>query len=44
MVHADVSDILATHGMQPLRMTREEFRRYVDDEARRAARIIRAPR
>jgi hypothetical protein len=27
--------------MQPLRMTRDEFRRLVDDEGRRTARIIR---
>src|SRR5262249_47271843 len=32
IAHTDVCDILAGHGMQPLRMTREEFRRYVDDE------------
>jgi tripartite-type tricarboxylate transporter receptor subunit TctC len=41
IAHPDVGDILATHGMQPLRMTRDEFRRFVDDEGRRAARIIR---
>ncbi len=44
IAHTDVSDILAAHGLQPLTMTRAQFRRYVDDEARRAARIIRAPR
>jgi tripartite-type tricarboxylate transporter receptor subunit TctC len=41
IAHPDVGDILAAHGMQPLRITREEFRRFVQDEAHRAARIIR---
>jgi tripartite-type tricarboxylate transporter receptor subunit TctC len=40
IAHPDVGNVLAGHGMQPLRMTRDEFRRFVDDEARRAARII----
>jgi tripartite-type tricarboxylate transporter receptor subunit TctC len=40
LAHPDVGNVLAGHGMQPLRMTRDEFRRFVDDEARRAARII----
>jgi tripartite-type tricarboxylate transporter receptor subunit TctC len=41
IAHPHVGDILVAHGMQPLRMTRDEFRRFLDDEARRAARIIR---
>jgi tripartite-type tricarboxylate transporter receptor subunit TctC len=43
IAHPDVRDLLATHGMKPLRMTRTEFRRFVDDEARRASQIIKAP-
>jgi hypothetical protein len=42
MADPSVRDILAAHGMQPLPMTREHFSRFVDDEARRAARIISA--
>jgi len=40
MADRSVRDILGAHGMQPLPMTREHFSRFVDDEARRAARII----
>lgn len=44
IAHPDVRGFLATHGMQPLQMTRAEFRGFVDDEARRASQIIRALR
>jgi tripartite-type tricarboxylate transporter receptor subunit TctC len=40
IAHPDVRDFLATHGMKPLRMARAEFRRFIDDEARRASQII----
>jgi tripartite-type tricarboxylate transporter receptor subunit TctC len=43
MADPEVRDILAAHGMQPLGMPRQEFSCFVEDEARRAARIIRAP-
>jgi tripartite-type tricarboxylate transporter receptor subunit TctC len=44
IAHPDVRDFLAIHGMRPLRMTRAEFRDFVDDEARRASQIIKALR
>jgi tripartite-type tricarboxylate transporter receptor subunit TctC len=40
IAHPDVRELLASHGMQPLRMTRAEFSDFVDDEARRASQII----
>jgi ERCC4-related helicase len=38
-----VRDVLAGDGMQPLRLTFDEFVRFVIDEAHRATRIISAP-
>jgi tripartite-type tricarboxylate transporter receptor subunit TctC len=43
MADPEVRDILAAHGMQPLDMPRQQFSCFVEAEARRAARIIRAP-
>jgi tripartite-type tricarboxylate transporter receptor subunit TctC len=39
MDDSGVRESLALHGMEPLQMTREQFRSFIDDEVRRAARI-----
>jgi tripartite-type tricarboxylate transporter receptor subunit TctC len=43
MADPGVRETLAAHGMHPLGMTRRQFRRFIADEARRAARIVSAP-
>lgn len=40
MARPHVLEVLASHGMLPIHMTRDQFRGFVDDEVRRAARII----
>jgi hypothetical protein len=40
MARLHVLEVLASHEMLPIHMTHDQFRGFVDDEVRRAARII----